>query len=237
MSRPLDVLVVEDDATLREVLVRHLRADGFSVRSAADGTEAIAQCRELTPDIAVLDVSLPGVSGLDVCQHLRSGYTPSPGVLMVTARGAEIDVILGLEVGADDYVVKPCRPREVVARVRALARRVRPDFAGATPADVVELGALRIERAAMRVAVGGAEVKLTATEYALLVELTSRVDVVHTRTELLRKVWDSTHGGYARNVDCHMARLRKKLDAAGLQPSPIHTVHGAGYRFERPEPR
>lgn len=237
MSRPLDVLVVEDDATLREVLVRHLCAEGFSVRAAADGADAIAHCRELPPDIAVLDVSLPGVSGLDVCQHLRSGYNPSPGVLMVTARGAEIDVILGLEVGADDYVVKPCRPREVVARVRALARRVRPDLAGAIPVDVLELGALRIERAAMRVLVDGVEVKLTATEYALLVELTSRVDAVHTRTELLRKVWDSTHEGYARNVDCHMARLRKKLDAAGLQPSPIHTVHGAGYRFERPEPR
>lgn len=232
MSRAIDVLVVEDDATLREVLVRHLSAEGFSVRSAGDGAEAIAQCRQRAPDIAVLDVSLPGVSGLDVCQHLRSGYVPSPGVVMVTARGSEIDVVLGLEVGADDYVVKPCRPREVVARIRALARRVRPELTGAPSAEMPDLGALRIERAAMRVSVGGVEVKLTATEYALLVELASRPDTVRSRADLLKKVWDSSHEGYARNVDCHVARLRRKLEEAGMNPCPIQTVHGAGYRFQ-----
>lgn len=235
MGEPLDVLLVEDDPSLREVLAIHFGAEGWVVRVTGDGLDAIAQCQARAPDVAVLDVSLPGASGIEICQHLRGGYTPAPGVVMVTARGSEVDVLLGLEVGADDYVVKPCRPREVVARVRALARRVRPELAGARATAVRALGPLVVDTGAMRVTVNGAEVKLTATELSLLVELSARPDAVHPRGELLKSVFGLTHEGYARNVDCHVARLRKKLEVAGLEESPIHTVHGIGYRFLVPK--
>lgn len=235
MGGPLDVLLVEDDPSLREVLAIHFGAEGWLVRATGDGLDAIARCRVAVPHVAVLDVSLPGASGIEICQHLRSGYSPAPGVVMVTARGSEVDVLLGLDVGADDYVVKPCRPREVVARVRALARRVRPELAGALSTGVRALGPLVIDTGAMRVTVRSVEVKLTATELSLLAELSSRPDVVHPRAELLRSVFGLTHEGYARNVDCHVARLRKKLEVAGLGECPIHTVHGIGYRFLVPK--
>lgn len=228
VAPPLDVLVVEDDPSLREVLALHLAAEGFRVRSVDRGDLALERCAERIPDVVVLDLSLPGRSGLEVCACLRGRYDPSPGVVMVTARASEVDVILGFEVGADDYVVKPCRLREVVARVKALARRVRPS---AKAAEVVERGALRIEVEAMRVTVAGAVVKLTPTEHALLLRLAREPDKVHARAALLAEVWDSSHEGYARNVDCHVARVRKKLEAAGLSPMPIATVHGVGYRF------
>lgn len=234
MGGPLDVLLVEDDPSLREVLAIHFGAEGWLVRATGDGLDAIAQCRARAPHVAVLDVSLPGASGIEICQHLRDGYSPAPGVVMVTARGSEVDVLLGLDVGADDYVVKPCRPREVVARVRALARRVRPELVEARSAGARVLGPLVIDTGAMRVTVRGAEVKLTATELALLAELSARPDVVHPRGELLQSVFGLTHEGYSRNVDCHVARVRKKLEAAGLGESPIHTVHGVGYRFVPP---
>lgn len=241
---PLDLLVVEDDPVLREVLELHLRAESWTVRGAADGLAALERCQERRPDIAILDVNLPGRSGIEVCATLRAAYHPSPGVIFVTARGGEMDVILGLEVGADDYVVKPCRPREVVARVRSLARRLRrpqaPPSPEAAPTPALaprldeaplQLGRLHIDVVARRVQVGRAPVRLTPTEFALLHHLARAPDRVFTRAQLLSAVWETDNEGYQRNVDCHVTRLRKKLESAGLAPPPIETIHGVGYRY------
>ncbi len=230
----LDVLIVEDDAGLRDVLAMHLGAEGWRVRRAGDGEAALAACAERLPDVVLLDVMLPRRSGIEVCAALRALYHPSPGVVMVTARDSELDTILGFEVGADDYVVKPCRPREVAARVRAVARRLpRPADAPPGPRDgAVEHGALRVDPAAQKATVGGKPLKLTATEFALLHFLAGAPTRVWSRMELLAEVFDSTNHNYARNVDSHVMRLRKKLEAAGLAPAPIKTVHGAGYAFD-----
>jgi DNA-binding response OmpR family regulator len=233
-GRSLEVLLVEDDVALREILQLHLAAQpGWNIRAAGDGEAALAACAATLPDIVVLDVMLPGRSGLEVCAALRALYQPSPGVLMVTARAEEVDVIVGFEVGADDYVIKPCRPREIVARVKALARRVRPNDDRSEPAATAALvyGSLSIDPGGQKVTVAGQPIKLTPTELAMLIELASEPNTIHSRGRLLERVFDTNHEGYARNVDCHVARLRRKLDAAGLVPSPIETVHGTGYRF------
>jgi DNA-binding response OmpR family regulator len=233
----VDLLLVEDDAGLGDVLRLHLAAEGWAVRVATDGEAALAACAQSLPDVVVLDVMLPRRSGLEVCAALRALYHPSPGVVMLTARDSELDVILGFEVGADDYVIKPSRPRELVARVRALLRRIEraPAAPVAERAEALVHGALSIDVDARRVTVGGELLKLTPTEYTLLVHLARIPARVFSRQELLAAVFDSAHEGYARNVDCHVTRLRRKLEAAGLMPAPIRTVHGAGYAFELTE--
>ena len=232
----LSVVIVEDDATLLELLTAELVAEGWRVRTASRGDDGLTLCMDERPDIAVLDVMLPGLSGIEICSALRRMYNPPPGVVMVTALGSEVDVILGFDVGADDYVVKPCRPREIVARVRALGRRVRPaavEPSGAEPAAAPDMhrGGLRIDLAARRVFIKDEPLKLTPTEFELLAYLASRPSQVFTRLQLLEAVWDSNHEGYARNVDCHITRVRRKLEAAGLDDMPIQTVHGVGYCF------
>ena len=222
-------MVVEDDEILRELLSLHLAAQGHRVRSAASGEDALEQCARAAPDVVVLDLSLPGQSGLEVCLALRARYQPTPGVVIVTARASEADVMLGFDSGADDYVVKPCRPREVVARVAALARRIRPE-PGAR--ELLRSGDLVVDVAAMRVSAGAQAIELTPTEHALLVTLMRAPGTVHSRKSLLATVWSSSHEGYARNVDCHVLRLRRKLEGAGIDAqAAIETVHGAGYRW------
>lgn len=230
----LDVLIVEDDDALRAVLAHHFAAERWTVRAVADGASALAACRERLPDVVVLDVMLPGATGLEVCAALRASYQPTPGVLMLTARDGEADVILGFDAGADDYVAKPCRPREVIARLRALGRRVRSGPPAALPAQVQVFGRLRIDTGTRRVTVGEAALRLTPTEFELLAFLAREPQRVYSRLTLLQEVWASSHPGYARNVDCHVTRLRRKLEAAGLAPAPIETVHGSGYRFVAP---
>jgi DNA-binding response OmpR family regulator len=226
------VLLVEDDAALREVIELHLRAEGWDVEAVGDGRDALARAAARLPDVVVLDIMLPGADGIEVCRTLRAVYHPSPGVVMVTAKDSEIDVILGFDVGADDYVVKPCRPKEVVARVRALARRVRPLLAArATPQSAVVRGAITVDEAAHEARVGAELLKLTPTEFAILATLARAPEKVFSRVELLRTIFDTDHDGYARNVDCHVNRLRRKLEGAGLSEPPIRTVHGVGYRF------
>jgi DNA-binding response OmpR family regulator len=226
---PLDVMVVEDDSVLRELLSLHLAAQGHRVRSAASGEEALAACASAAPDVVVLDLSLPGKSGLEVCTVLRTEVQPTPGIVIVTARGSEAEVMLGFDSGADDYVVKPCRPREVVARVAALARRLRPEPG---TRETLRSGALLVDVAGMRVTVNGGVIELTPTEFALLVTLMRAPGTVLSRKSLLATVWSSSHEGYARNVDCHVVRLRRKLDGAGLRAQAmIETVHGKGYRW------
>lgn len=234
MGGTVDLLLVEDDAPLANALMLHLRSEGWSVRWAEDGEVALQKCRELRPDVVVLDLMLPGRSGLEVCTELRKSLSPTPGVIMLTARGSEADVVLGLEHGADDYVVKPCRPRELAARVRAVTRRLRisPDEDGKRPLREIVLGSLHVDPAERTAHVRGLSLQLTPSEFALLETFSRHPGEVLSRMSLLETVFDSTHAGYARNVDCHVARLRKKLEAAGLL-TPIETVYGTGYRFTR----
>lgn len=221
------LLLVEDDTALREVTALHLRSAGYRVEPAVDVASALAACEAARPRLVVLDLNLPDGDGLDVCRALRKRFAPSPGVLMVTARGEDADVVMGLDAGADDYVVKPFTPAVLLARVAALARRL-DDHGGARP--------LRFERVAFDPRTQSATVdahvlQLTPTELTLLTTLMKRPGVVHSRKQLLAEVFDTTHQSYARNVDCHVTRLRRKLEAAGLRPPPIYTVHGSGYRL------
>jgi len=239
----MDVLIVEDDPALGDVLAVHLAAEGWRLRRVEDGEAALAACAERLPDLVVLDVMIRKRSGLEVCAALRALYHPSPGVVMVTARDTELDVILGFEVGADDYVLKPFRPRELVARVRALNRRLgraAPPAPAPEPAkapapaanNVVTHGALRVDPDAREASVAGCALRLTPTEFELLLLLARTPQRAWSRKELLAKVFDSTHEGYSRNVDSHVMRLRKKIEMAGMRPAPIRTVQGTGYRFE-----
>jgi two-component system response regulator MtrA len=236
---PLDVLIVEDDDGLREILKLHISGQGWPARAVGDGKAALAACAERLPDVVILDVMLPGISGIDVCLALRAQHHPSPAVLMLTARDAEADVVLGLDSGADDYVAKPVRPKELIARVRALVRRAGGQAAPAPsrpppPPQAILRGPISIDVGTRRVTVGAEAVRLTPTEFSLLSFLARDPDRVHPRSELLEVVWGTSHQGYARNVDCHVTRLRRKLEAAGLDGSVIETSHGAGYRFVTP---
>lgn len=222
----LSVLLVEDDKPLAHALSVNLAAEGWRVRTAPTCDSALEAIRASLPDIVLLDRMLPDGDGLSLCVALRDAR-PTPGVIVLTARASEADVVLGLDQGADDYVVKPCRPRELVARVRAVLRRKAPG-----PSDLLIRGRLRIDSVRRQAWVGSTEVVLTPTEHELLVVLAREPGKVHARLDLLSTVFDSTHAGYARNVDCHVARLRRKLAAAGLEHDPIKTLHRLGYRFE-----
>ena len=223
------VVVVEDERVIAGALAARLRAEGFRVEVAHDGPGGVELCRRLRPDVVVLDVMLPGFDGLEVCRRVQA-LRPVP-VLMLTARDAEADVLVGLGVGADDYVTKPFSPREVVARVRALLRRV--ERAGALDGDaLLAVGALEVDPAARRVRLAGREVRLTATEFALLEHLARRPGVVLSRERLLAEVWNYADATGARTVDSHVAGLRRKLG-----PGVVRTVHGVGYALqEQPAP-
>ncbi len=226
---PLDILLVEDDDALREVLGWHLASQGWRVRAVGDGHDALEESARAVPDVVVLDVMLPGLDGLSVCRALRERHDPSPGVLMLATQAAEPDVVLGFDAGADDYVAKPCRPQELIARLRALARRAQRVH---EPLGLIDRGRVRIDTRARGATVDGSPLALTATEFALLVVLSREPGRVFSRAELLERVWHTSHAGYARNVDCHVARLRRKFERLGVAPAPIAAVYGAGYRYE-----
>jgi DNA-binding response OmpR family regulator len=224
------VLLVEDDDALREVTAGHLSRAGYAVEAVGDGEAALEAARRQRPAVVVLDLMLPKLSGLDVCRALRSQFDPSPGVIMVTARGSEADMVIGLDAGADDYVVKPFAPPILLARLAALVRRLR-DTQPTRASAITTWSDISIDQQARRATVRGKPVTLTPTELAVLARLCAEPGVVLSRKQLLEEVFGTTHDGYARNVDCHITRLRRKLEAAGLEPAPIHTVHGAGYRL------
>jgi DNA-binding response OmpR family regulator len=217
------ICVVEDEQVIASAIAARLRAEGFEVELAYDGPAGVALCDRVRPDLVVLDVMLPGLDGLDVCRRIQRDR-PVP-VLMLTARGEETDVLVGLGVGADDYMTKPFSPRELVARVRALLRRVerRPAPAG----DSLRVGELELDPAARMVTVAGEPVHLTPTEFDLLRLLAARPGVVYTREQLLADVWGWRDGSGARTVDSHVRGLRRKLGSGR-----VRTVHGVGYALE-----
>ena len=223
-----DVLVVEDEPDIRNLIVHHLTRDGFRCRAVASGAEALQRVKTATPDLVVLDLMLPGMDGLDVCRRLRSDPASAVvPIIMLTAKADEVDRILGLEMGADDYVVKPFSPKELVARVRAVLRRARPP----ATAQVLSGGAITLDAARHHVTVAGAPVELTPKEFELLHALLESAGRVLSREHLLSRVW-----GYARadeiesrTVDVHVRRLRAKL---GDESRRIATVKSIGYRFE-----
>jgi DNA-binding response OmpR family regulator len=231
------VLVVDDDRHIADLLQLHLEREGFRVDVAHDGVNALEKVRRDHPQLVVLDVMLPGKSGLDVCQEIRHLDEPQPVILILTARVEEADAVTGLEVGADDYVRKPFGIKELVSRCKALLRRSHRDV-GATPPSssqkVVKQGSLTIDRARHAVTFNNQPITLTATEFNLLHHLASNPGLVLSREHLLRTVWGYHHDGYQRTVDSHITRVRRKLESAGASPNMIVTVHGVGYRFEPP---
>ncbi|MDQ2858135.1 MAG: response regulator transcription factor [Candidatus Eremiobacteraeota bacterium] len=223
------ILVAEDDAAIRELLVHHLTRDGFTPLEASDGPTALRVLREGV-DLALLDIGLPGVDGFDVARTMRRENRTTP-LVMLTARAEEIDRVVGFELGADDYVVKPFSPREVVARVRAVLRRSGMKHE-AGPA-VLRFGRLEIDAGAREVRVDGRDVGLKPREYGLLSALAGSAGIALSRDTLLERVWGYDFDGDERTVDVHVRRLRMKLEEEhGLEPC-LHTVHGFGYKFAR----
>ena len=213
----MHVLVVEDEDAIAEPLLEALRREGFAVSRAATGAEALAAPE---PDFVLLDLRLPDMDGLDVCRELRR--RSAVPIIMVTARGEEVDRVVGLELGADDYLVKPFGIRELVARIRAVSRRA----GGREELDTIRAGALEVDRRAHRVTLEGREVALTAKEFELLTLLVAEAGAVVSRERILRDVWQTTWYGSAKTIDVHVASLRKKLG----DPGWIETVRGVGLR-------
>lgn len=225
------ILVVDDEAIVREVVERYLTRDGYTVMTASDGESAMRHIQKRMPDLVVLDLMLPGVDGLEVTRRLRAA-SPVP-IIMLTARGEETDKILGLRIGADDYLVKPFSPRELVARVEAVLRRAgNSDSAAARRAAVMRFDGLVVDPRAHTVEVGGRPVELTIKEFDLLTFLASNPNQVFSREQLLDKVWDYSYAGDASTVTVHMRRLRSKVEATPERPRHLKTVWGAGYKFE-----
>jgi DNA-binding response OmpR family regulator len=214
------ILVVEDEATIAGSVAARLRKEGFGVEIADDGPSAVNRARDLLPDLVILDVMLPGMDGLEVCRQLQRDH-PVP-VLMLTARDSETDVLVGLGIGADDYMTKPFSPRELVARVKALLRRVeRRPAPGSGPLWV---GDVQIDPGRRQVRRGGQSIELTKTEFDLLLALAVRPGIVHSRERLLAEVWGWRDASGTRTVDSHIRGLRRKLG-----PDVVRTVHGVGY--------
>ncbi|MDX2054932.1 MAG: response regulator transcription factor [Polyangiaceae bacterium] len=224
----VSILVVEDEPDLREVLEYNLSQSGYEVRTAGTGNEALSLVQKAEPNLVLLDLMLPDISGTEVCKILKENQrTRGIPIMMLTARGEEIDRVVGFELGADDYVVKPFSVRELLLRVSAVLRRSTGPQAERDK-DEVQFGCLKIDREAHRVWVESLEVELTALEFKLLLTLFDRKNRVQTRTTLLDDVWGIQADITTRTVDTHVKRLREKLEAARIY---VETVRGVGYRF------
>ena len=222
------ILVIEDEPDLLQVIVYNLTQAGHKVTGVSRGSEGLEWARKEQPELILLDLMLPDISGMDVCRALKErADTRGIPVIMVTARGEEIDRVVGFELGADDYVVKPFSVRELLLRIQAILRRNKRD-SDSSSANIVEFGRLRVDRAAHRIWVDAQEIELTALEFRLLVTLYDRKDRVQTRTVLLDEVWGIQADITTRTVDTHVKRLREKLEAAR---DYVETVRGVGYRF------
>lgn len=239
MADPARILVVDDEQALAGIVASYLRRDGFEVTVAHDGRTAIELVRQQPPDVVVLDVMLPGLDGFEVCRHIRN-HTDCY-VLMLTARDDEVDKVVGLTVGADDYLVKPHSPRELGARIRAMLRRPRNAGAGYSELSaggsgssdarehLIEIGELRVDLEARRVWVDGVEVQLTRTEFDLLALLAAAPRRAFTRRQLIESGWGANWFGDEHVVDVHIGHLRRKLGDDAVEPRFIRTVRGIGY--------
>lgn len=225
---PKSILVVEDEQTIREVVRRYLERDGFTVREAADGRAALVAVEDEPPDLIVLDLMLPGLDGLTLTRQLRQ--RSNIPIVMLTAKGETMDRIHGLELGADDYMVKPFSPQELVARIRAVLRRAGE--ASPSPAQALEFDDLRIDPVTRAVAANGAGVTLTAKEFDLLWFFACHPKQVFTRAQLLDNVWGYEFYGDASTVTVNIRRLREKIERDPSQPRRLLTVWGVGYKFE-----
>ena len=230
-ERPM-ILVVDDEESYRDALSVALEREGFDVETASDGPEAIERFDASHPALVLLDVMLPRMSGVDVCRELRTrSQVP---IIMVTARNAEIDAVVGLEVGADDYVTKPFRLRELVARVRAALRRApRVDGEPGAPEEQIEIDDVRVDVARHEVQVRGTLVPLPLKEFELLELLMLNAGRVLTRDVLIDRIWGPNYYGDTKTLDVHVKRLRSKVEDDPAQPTRIVTVRGVGYRYER----
>jgi len=224
------VLLIEDDRDIVELVRYNLEKEGFQLTAIGDGASGLAQIHKSPPDLLLLDLMLPKLSGLEICKEVRRDETLNRlPIVMLTARGEEADRVVGLELGADDYVTKPFSPRELIARVKALLRRVEP----AGPAEkAIEFGPLRIDPASYRVTRNGKAVPLSTLEFRLLYYLASRPDKVFTRDQLLDAVWGTERFVTPRSVDVYIRRLREKIEIDPQRPGFVKTIRGAGYIFE-----
>jgi two-component system response regulator RegX3 len=233
-DREPHVLVVEDEPSFAEALTVGLRREGFRVTVAGDGVAALERFGEIEPDIVLLDVMLPRLSGVDVCREIR-GRSPVP-IIMVTAKTSEIDAVVGLEVGADDYVTKPYRLRELVARIRAVMRRTEhrnetaPDGGG----NLIEVGDVMVDPERHEVTVRGTQVRMPLKEFELLTLLLDNAGRVLTRDLIIDRAWGSDYHGDTKTLDVHIKRLRTKIEDDPRNPSRIVTIRGLGYKYELP---
>ncbi|GAC1375079.1 MAG: response regulator transcription factor [Acidimicrobiales bacterium] len=224
------VLVVEDEESFIEALVVGLKREGFLVKVARDGAEALDVFDVVRPDVVLLDVMLPKISGIDVCRALRTRSRVP--IIMVTAKGAEIDTVVGLEVGADDYVTKPYRLRELVARMRAVLRRSPRDDGDSTSGDALEVGDVRLDPERHEVRIRGKEVALPLKEFELLELLLANAGRVLSRDTLIDRIWGPHYVGDTKTLDVHIKRLRSKVEQDPSAPECITTIRGLGYKFE-----
>lgn len=222
------ILIVDDEEMIVRTVKAYLDQEGFKTYTASDGEEALRAFEEKGPDLIVLDLMLPRMSGIEVTKKIRA--TSTVPIIMLTAKAAEADRVVGLELGADDYVVKPFSPRELVARVRAVLRRIDGE---AGMAERISTGDLEIDLKTREVKVDGKEVELTPTEFDLLAFLARHPGQVFTRLQLLREVQGYTYDAFARTIDTHVKNLRRKIEKDPKDPRYILTVHGVGYRFTR----
>jgi two-component system response regulator RegX3 len=233
MTAPVTtVLVVEDEDSFVEALTIGLRREGFRVQVARDGVEALDVFDAVAPDLVLLDVMLPRMSGIDVCRELRRRSVVP--IIMITAKSAEIDTVVGLEVGADDYVTKPYRMRELVARMRAVLRRRSADSAAVHDGDVLEVGDVSLDPDRHEVVIRGEVVQLPLKEFELLELLLANAGRVLSRDTLIDRVWGMDYVGDTKTLDVHVKRLRAKVEEDPSSPSRIVTIRGLGYKFEVP---
>jgi DNA-binding response OmpR family regulator len=234
---PPHILVAEDQADIRDLLVMNLRGAGYQVAAVADGAAALASQAENASDLLILDLMMPVLDGLEVCKALRARGHGTP-ILMLTAKSTELDRVLGLELGADDYLTKPFSLAELLARVKALLRRAEMQRVAAEGAQprVLRNGSLEIEPAKRQVRHGGTPVAFTALEFDLLLHFATHPGHVFSRTQLLDAVWGYSHDGYEHTVTTHINRLRNKLEADPMHPQLILTVRGAGYKLRDAPP-
>lgn len=220
------ILVVDDDPAINEMLTIVLEAEGFDTSSVQDGAEAVEAFHAYDPDLVLLDLMLPGVNGIDICREIRR--TSAVPIVMLTAKTDTVDVVLGLESGADDYITKPFKPKELIARIRARLRRADDE-----PAEVLKIGDLTIDVPQHMVSRGDEEIALTPLEFDLLLEMARKPNQVHTRDELLETVWGYRNASDTRLVNVHVQRLRAKIERDPENPEIVLTVRGVGYKTGR----